>query len=157
MNSEGIHSGNKGTDVSICSEEERKLSCMGDTRIRRFMQMELEACMDEMDWLGRCYLSAVNDYLEENCPPMPLPVPPGYYINLEKRAQIAAKSILPPTLKIILKKYYPLLVHPRPSLPQPEILPCSSPLPCTERSRQGMARPRVILLKHRQMDWKRSV
>ena len=40
---------------------------------------------------------------------------------------MAAKGILPPTLKMILKKYYPL-----PILLHPEISSCSSPLPCTE-------------------------
>ena len=44
INSERPNSGNKGIDVSICSEEERKLSWMGELRTRLFMQMGAEAC-----------------------------------------------------------------------------------------------------------------
>ena len=94
---------------------------------RAFMQMKLEACRDESDWLTICYLCAVNNYPEEYCPSMPSPMPPGYHTNLEKRAHMAAKGILPPTLKMILKKYYPLPVSPHPEIPS-----CSSSLPCTE-------------------------
>ena len=45
---------------------------------------------------------------------------------------MAKKSILPPILKINLKKGYSPPVHHPPVLPPPEIPPCSSPLPCTE-------------------------
>ena len=50
---------------------------------------------------------------------------------------MTAKGILPPTLKMILKKYYPLPVHPLPVSPHPEIPSCSSPLPCTEPESSG--------------------
>ena len=46
-----------------------------ETRIRLFMQMEFEAYRNELDWLIVCFLCAVNDYLEEYCPPMPSPIP----------------------------------------------------------------------------------
>ena len=49
---------------------ERKIMWMRETRIRIFMQMELKACRDELDWLARCYLCAVNNCREEYGPPM---------------------------------------------------------------------------------------
>ena len=45
MNPKGTTSENK--DSLIYSEEELKLSWMRETRIRTFMQMELETCRDE--------------------------------------------------------------------------------------------------------------
>ena len=45
-----------------CSEEERKMMWMRETRINIFTQMELEACRNELGWLIKCYLCAVNDY-----------------------------------------------------------------------------------------------
>ena len=69
--------------IDVCPEEERKMVWMRETRTMLFMQMELAACRNELDWLIKCYLCAVNGYPEENCCPlMPLPVPPGYHINL---------------------------------------------------------------------------
>ena len=63
------------------SEEEKKIMRMRETRTRFFMQMELEACRDELDWLIRGCVYAVNDYLEEYCPPIPLPIPPATIKN----------------------------------------------------------------------------
>ena len=45
-NPEGSTSGN---DVLNCSEEERKMLCRREANIRVFMQMELEACRNELD------------------------------------------------------------------------------------------------------------
>ena len=56
MNPEGTISG-----IDVYSEEARKLSWMRETRIRLFIQRELCACRDEIDWLERCYLCAVNN------------------------------------------------------------------------------------------------
>ena len=50
---------------------------------------------------------------------------------------MATKGILPPTLEIIVKKYYPLPVRQSSVLPHPEIPSCSSPLPCTELESLG--------------------
>ena len=46
---EGTSSGGNGFDVHICSEEERRMPWMRDTKIRLFMQMEVVACRDEPD------------------------------------------------------------------------------------------------------------
>ena len=103
-----------------------------ETRIILFMQMKLEVCSNELDWLIKCYLCAVNDYPKECCPPMPLPIPPGYHTNLRKRAEMAANDTLPPTLKMILKTYYPLPVSPHPDIPS-----CSSSRRSTEPESWG--------------------
>ena len=136
MNPEGTISGN---DVHYCSEEEKEVSWIRETRIRISMQMGFKAYRDELDWLARCYLCAVNIYPEEDCPPMPLPVAPGYAKNLARRSEMAQKAMLPPTLKMVLKTYYPLPVHQSSMHPQhPEISSCSqSPLPCTEPESLG--------------------
>ena len=46
INPERTYSGNKGINVSICIEEERKVSCVQEKRTRLFTHMELEACWD---------------------------------------------------------------------------------------------------------------
>ena len=48
MNPEGTIFGN---DVPNCSEEERKVTWMRETRVKLFVQMGLEACRFELDWL----------------------------------------------------------------------------------------------------------
>ena len=65
MNSEGTISGN---DVNYCSEEERKMMWMRETRIRTFTQIELKSYRDELDWLLRCHKCALNSYPAEYCP-----------------------------------------------------------------------------------------
>ena len=63
--------------TNICSEEERKMAWMRETTIRTFMQMELKACRDELDWLIRYHnCAAYNNCPEEKYPPRPLPIPP---------------------------------------------------------------------------------
>ena len=39
-----------------------KIMLMRETRISIFTQMELEACRNELGWLIKCYICAVNDY-----------------------------------------------------------------------------------------------
>ena len=73
MNSEGAFSRN---NVLNCSEEERKMMWMRETRIRTFMQIELEACRNELEWTARTHDCILNNFPEENFPPvMPLPIP----------------------------------------------------------------------------------
>ena len=74
---------------------------------------------------------------------MPLPIPSDYAKNLIRKWEMARKGILPPTFKMIIKKYCPLPDRPpaRQSpvhLQHPEILSCSqSPMPCTEPESLG--------------------
>ena len=58
------------------------MAWMRETRIRTFMQMELEACWNELDWLIRCPNYAAYSCPEEEYPPRPLPIPPDYIVNL---------------------------------------------------------------------------
>ena len=44
-----------GDDVHNWSEEDMKMVWVCETRIRTFMQMELEACLDEIDWMVTCH------------------------------------------------------------------------------------------------------
>ena len=89
--------------------------------IRTFMQMKLEACRDELDWLIRCHNCAPCNCPEEEYPPKPLHIPPDYIENVQSRLGKVMKGILPPTLNIILKTHYQAPVHPQ----QQGISPCS--------------------------------
>ena len=89
MDPDETNYGKKGIDVSICSEEERKMSWMRETKIRLFMQMELDACRAEGQWLLSCHYYIVNNCPEECCPPMPLPNPSDYAKNFRRRWKMA--------------------------------------------------------------------
>ena len=52
--------------IDVCSKEEWKMIWMRETRIRFFMQMELEACRNELDWVLRCHDCIVNTRPEEH-------------------------------------------------------------------------------------------
>ena len=122
MNPEGTISGN---NVHCCSEEARKVTSMRETKIILFMHMELEKCRSELGWLIRCHNFIVDNCSEEDYPPRPLPIPPGYTENLERRMRKAMKGILPTTLKMILKTYNSLQARQAPVHPKrPEISSC---------------------------------
>ena len=103
-----------GDDVHNWSEEDAKMALMRETRIMTFMQMELEACLDEVGWLVRCNNCAVYNCPEEEYPPKPLPIPPDYIDNLQSRFVKVKKGILPPTLKMIIKTSCHLPAHQAP-------------------------------------------
>ena len=79
--------------------------------IRLFMLMELENCRNKLGWLIRHHNCIVDNCPEEDYPPMPRPIPPGYTENLGRRMRKAVKGILPPTIKMILKRHYPIPQH----------------------------------------------
>ena len=55
-----------------------------EERIRTFMQLELEACLEEISWMLRCYNCEALDCLQEEYPVRPLPtLPPSYIDNLQ--------------------------------------------------------------------------
>ena len=89
-----------------------------EDRIRTFMQLELEACLEEVRWSMRCYNCEVLGYPQEEYPARLLPtLPPSYEDNLQSRLIRAQKGIFPASLKMILKPEYQLPVLP----PVPEI------------------------------------
>ena len=64
--------------VYYYSEEDRKMARMREKRIKLFMQMELKAFRDELDWLIRCHNCAADNCTEEEYPSRPLSIPPKY-------------------------------------------------------------------------------
>ena len=87
-----------------------------EERIRTFMQLELEACLEEVSWMLRCYNCEVLDCPQEEYPARLLPIPPPSYIdNLQSRLIRARKGIFPASLKMILKtEYQPSVLRPVP-------------------------------------------
>ena len=87
-------------------------------RIRTFMQLELEACLEEVSWMIRCHNCEALNCPQEEYPARLLPTPPPSYIdNQQSRLIKARKAIFPASLKMILKTKYPLLYdvqHPKP-------------------------------------------
>ena len=87
----------------------------------------------------RCHNCIVDNCSEEDYPPRPLPIPPGYTEHLERKMRKSVKGKLPPTLKLILKTYYPLPARQTPVHPKhPENSLClQSPMPYTEHELLG--------------------
>ena len=82
-----------------------------EDRIRTFMQLELEACLEEVCWSIRCYNCEVLGCPQEEYPARLLPtLPPNYEDNLQNRLKRVQKGIFPASLKIILNSEYQLSV-----------------------------------------------
>ena len=94
------------------SEEYYKIMRKREVKIRTFMQLELEACLEEFNWMIRCHNCEVLNCPQEECPARPLPIPPPNYIDdFQSRLIKVQKRIFPPSLKMILKTYYHLPVR----------------------------------------------
>ena len=79
--------------------------------MRTFMQLELEACLEEVSWSIRCYNCEVLGCPQEEYPARLLPtLPPSYEDNLQSRLIMVQKGIFPASLKMILKSEYQLPV-----------------------------------------------
>ena len=76
---------------------------MREARIRTFMQLELEACQEQIIWIIRCHNCEALNLPQEEYPARPLPIPPNYIDNLHRRLIKVQQGVLPPTLKMILK------------------------------------------------------
>ena len=76
------------------------------------MQLELEACLEEVSWSIRCYYNCeVLGCPQEEYPARLLPtLPPDYEDNLINRLRRAQKGIFPASLKMILNSEYQLPV-----------------------------------------------
>ena len=82
-----------------------------EDRIRTFMQLDLEACLEEVCWSIRCYTCKVLGCQQEEYLARLLPtLPPNYEDNLQNRLRRAQKGIFPASLKMILNSEYQLPV-----------------------------------------------
>ena len=96
------------------SEEDEKLVWMCEARIRTFMQLEIESCLEKINRMIRCHNCKALNCPQEEYPARSLPIPPNCIDNLQSRLVEVKKGILPPTLKMILKTYYPPPARPAP-------------------------------------------
>ena len=80
-------------------------------RIRIFMQLELKACLEEVNWMIRCHNCEAPNCPQDEYPARLLPTPPPSYIdNLQSRLIKVQKEIFPASLEMILKTNYHLPV-----------------------------------------------
>ena len=104
--------------TTVNEHEYFKMMRAREDRIRAFMQLELEACLEEVSWSIRCYNCEVLGCPQEEYPVRLLPtLSPNYEDNLQNRLIMAQKGIFPASLKMILKSEYQLPVL----RPAPEI------------------------------------
>ena len=97
--------------TTVHEHEYFKMMRAREDRIRTFMQLELEACLEEVSWSIRCYNCEVLGCPQEEYPARLLPtLPPNYEDNLQSRLIMAQKGIFPASLKMILKSEYQLPV-----------------------------------------------
>ena len=100
--------------TTVDKHEYYKMIRACEERIRTFMQLELEACLDEVSWMLRCHSCEVLNCSQEEYPARLLPTPPPSYIdNLQSRLIQARKGIFPASLKRILNTKYQLPVQRR--------------------------------------------
>ena len=111
-----------GNDVHYRSEEDRKMAWTRGNGVKHFMQMELDSCRDGLLWLIRYHNCAADICPEKEYPRRPLPIPPDYIENLQRRLEKPMNGILPPTLTMILKTYYLLPVRQAPVHPQQKVV-----------------------------------
>ena len=98
--------------TTVDKHEYYKMMRTREARIRTFMQLELEACLEEVSWMIRCHNCEALNCPQEEYPARLLPTtPPNYIDNLQSRLIKARKGIFPASLKMILKTKYPLPVQ----------------------------------------------
>ena len=107
---------------------------MREKKTKIFMQIELDNCRIEVVWLIRCHNCAADNCPEEEYPLKPLHIPPVYMDNLKRRLGKAMDGILPLTLKLILKTYYPLTARQAPVHPQQQEISSAALWPDGETS-----------------------
>ena len=94
------------------------MTWMREERIEIFMYMELDKCRNGLGWRIRRQNSAADECLEEEYPLRLLSIAPDDIENLQSRLGKAMQGFLPPTIKMIILTYYPLLVRQAPVHPQ---------------------------------------
>ena len=80
------------------SDKYEKMVWMRQARIRMFMQLEPEACHEEIIWVIRCHNCEALNRPQKEHPARPLPVPPNNIDILQSRLIKVKQEILPPTL-----------------------------------------------------------
>ena len=95
--------------TTVDEHEYYKMMRTREARIRTFMQLKLEACLKEANWMIRCHNCETLNCPQEKYPARLLPTPPPSYIdNLQSRLIKVRNGIFPAFLKMILKTKYPL-------------------------------------------------
>ena len=98
--------------TTVYEHEYYKMMRTREARIRIFLQLELEASLEEVSWILRCHNCEALDCPQEEYPARLLSTPPPSYMdNLQSRLIKARKGIFPASLKMILKTKYPLPVR----------------------------------------------
>ena len=78
--------------TTVDKHEYFKMMRAREERIRTLMQLELEACLEEVCWMLRCYNCEALDCPQEEYPARLLPTsPPSYIDNLQSRLIRARK------------------------------------------------------------------
>ena len=96
--------------TTVDEHEYCKMMRTREARIRTFMQLELEACLEEVNWTIGCHNCEALNCPQEEYPARLLSTPPPSYIdNLQSRLIKVRKGIFSASLKMILKTKYPLL------------------------------------------------
>ena len=95
--------------TTVKEHEYFKMVRAREDMIRTFMQLDLEACLEEVCWSIRCYNCEILGCPQEEYPARLLPtLPPNSEDNLQNRLRRAQKGILPASLKMILNSDYQL-------------------------------------------------
>ena len=98
--------------ATVDEQEHFKIMRAREERIRTFMQLELEACLEEVSWMLRRHTCEALDCPQEEYPArLLLTPPPSYIYNLQSSLIKARKGIFPASLKIILTTNYQLPVQ----------------------------------------------
>ena len=78
--------------MTVDEHEYYKMMRTREARIRTFMQLELEACLEEVNWIIICHNCEALNHPQEEYPARLLPTPPLSYIdNLQSRLIKAGK------------------------------------------------------------------
>ena len=97
--------------TTVDEHEYYKMMRTREARIRTSMQLELETCLEEVNWMIRCHNCEALNCPQEEYPARLLPTPPPSYIdNLQSRLIKVRKGMFS-SLKMILKTKYPLTVR----------------------------------------------
>ena len=109
--------------MTVDEHEYHKVMRDREAKIRTFIQLELEAGLEELNWMIRCHNCEALNFPQEEYPARLLPTPPPSYIdNLQSRLIKVQTGNFSASLRMIPKLNYHLPVrHPAPETSvQPE-------------------------------------